>query len=222
MKKAKTTISILLALLLTAGFSSCSLRYGTNTTTSTPSLSDSEIFNEESSSDEIPEEENSSEDTSIEESTPEELPEEDSSSEDSSIEESIPEEFPEEDSSSEDNSIEDSIPEEIPEEDGSHSDSSKEDSSGEEPPQPDLGYELIKPLNDPTSPTTLIKTKYSTEGAVVADVIATDFGADPTGTIDSTSAIQAALNQASSLGGGTVFLPIGKYLVLRERGRLHA
>ena len=64
MKKAKTTISILLALLLAAGFSSCSLLRGTNATTSTPSLNDSEIFNEESSSEDITSEESSSSDAS--------------------------------------------------------------------------------------------------------------------------------------------------------------
>jgi hypothetical protein len=37
-----------------------------------------------------------------------------------------------------------------------------------------------------------------------------DFGADPTGTADSTAAIQAALNSFSSLGG-SVFFPVGQY-----------
>ena len=40
-----------------------------------------------------------------------------------------------------------------------------------------------------------------------------DFGADPTGIADSTSAIQAALNQAVANGGGTVFAPSGTYLI---------
>ena len=78
---------------------------------------------------------------------------------------------------------------------------------------PNLGYEFTKPLNDNTDHVTLIKTKYKTEGAVVVDAIATDFGADPTGTSDSTAAIRSALAYAESLGGGTVFLPVGKYLV---------
>ncbi len=81
----------------------------------------------------------------------------------------------------------------------------------EDPPVPT--YELIKPINDINSPKTLIKTKYETESAVVADVIATDFGADPSGEEDSTNAIQSAINEVQKLGGGTVFLPIGKYLV---------
>ena len=79
--------------------------------------------------------------------------------------------------------------------------------------QPKPSYELIKPTNDSASAKTLIKTKYATDGAVIADLIATDFGADPTGEKDSTAAIQSALSQASSQGGGTVFLPIGRYLV---------
>ncbi|KGC03165.1 pectate lyase superfamily protein [Burkholderia multivorans] len=41
-------------------------------------------------------------------------------------------------------------------------------------------------------------------------VSATDFGADPTGTVSSTAAIQAAIN-AVTAKGGTVFLPIGTY-----------
>lgn len=39
------------------------------------------------------------------------------------------------------------------------------------------------------------------------------FGADPTGTTDSTSAIQAALNQAGASGGGIVTLPTGIYII---------
>lgn len=42
------------------------------------------------------------------------------------------------------------------------------------------------------------------------DVVA-QFGADPTGGMDATSAIQAALNAAGSAGGGVVFLPKGLY-----------
>ena len=83
----------------------------------------------------------------------------------------------------------------------------------EEEPQPQPDYELIKPLNDSSSSKTLIKTKYKTDGAVVADVIATEFGADPTGETDSTAAIQSAISAVNALGGGTVFLPVGKYVV---------
>ncbi|MEE2829574.1 MAG: DNRLRE domain-containing protein [Myxococcota bacterium] len=47
----------------------------------------------------------------------------------------------------------------------------------------------------------------------VLDVTDPTYGADPTGSSDSTAAIQAALDDAGSLGGGTVFLPEGSYLV---------
>lgn len=97
--------------------------------------------------------------------------------------------------------------------DDTSDDSSSDENVEEDEPQEDLGYEVIKPLNDASSFKSLIKTKYATDGAVVVDGIATDFGADPTGSIDSTSAIQSALNYVSGLGGGTVFLPCGKYLV---------
>ena len=60
----------------------------------------------------------------------------------------------------------------------------------------------------------LIISSFNPEEAIVANVIATeDNKADPTGTVDSTSAIQAALDQCAAQGGGTVFLPSGTYLV---------
>ncbi len=61
----------------------------------------------------------------------------------------------------------------------------------------------------------LVKTRFGTKDAVIADIIATDkeYGADPTGKADSTKAIQKALNEVSERGGGTVFLPAGQYKV---------
>ncbi|HXA57752.1 MAG TPA: discoidin domain-containing protein, partial [Streptosporangiaceae bacterium] len=59
----------------------------------------------------------------------------------------------------------------------------------------------------------LIKTKYATEDAVVADFDATAYGADPQGVKDSTKAIQAALYDCYDAGGGTVWLPDGTYRV---------
>jgi len=55
----------------------------------------------------------------------------------------------------------------------------------------------------------------TTDEVVVADAVATDspFHADNTGLIDSTSAIQAALDAVADMGGGTVFLPAGMYRV---------
>ena len=103
--------------------------------------------------------------------------------------------------------------EEVSSEEIISSESSEETDEPSDEPSIRPNYELVKPLNDEQSSFTLVKTKYSTEGTVLADVIATDFGADPTGETDSTLAIQTAINEVNSLGGGTVFLPIGKYLV---------
>lgn len=40
-----------------------------------------------------------------------------------------------------------------------------------------------------------------------------DFGADPTGATDSTTAIQNAVNSLSGAGRGTIFFPVGSYVV---------
>lgn len=50
-------------------------------------------------------------------------------------------------------------------------------------------------------------------GIEVGDLNILDFGADPTGLTDSSSAIQSALDVCSDLGGGTVYLPAGRYLI---------
>ena len=61
----------------------------------------------------------------------------------------------------------------------------------------------------------LIKTVYATEQTVIADIIITPekYDVDPTGVKDSTKGIQQAVKDCRSLGGGTVFLPAGQYLV---------
>jgi len=61
----------------------------------------------------------------------------------------------------------------------------------------------------------IIPTMYPTEDVVIADIIATQapYCADPTGQTDSTEAIRQALNDCASLGGGTVFLPAGVYML---------
>lgn len=58
-------------------------------------------------------------------------------------------------------------------------------------------------------------TVYPTEDIVVADYVVTDpaYGADPTGVNDSTAAIQQAIDDCYYYGGGTVWLPAGKYKV---------
>lgn len=61
----------------------------------------------------------------------------------------------------------------------------------------------------------IIETIYETDDVVIADVVATDplYGADNTGLKDSTKAIQLALNHCQVNGGGTVWLPAGKYKI---------
>ncbi|MFC8734177.1 discoidin domain-containing protein [Luteimicrobium sp. NPDC057192] len=59
----------------------------------------------------------------------------------------------------------------------------------------------------------VVKTRFPTEDVVVADVDASDYGVDPTGKADSTAGIQAALDTCHDAGGGTVWLPAGRYRV---------
>ncbi|NLP47356.1 MAG: hypothetical protein GX345_00245 [Clostridiales bacterium] len=83
-----------------------------------------------------------------------------------------------------------------------------------------LTFILILPLSFQTvamaaqSPC-LVATVYETEHAVLADIIATraPYYADPTGQADAAAAIQKALDDCQAAGGGTVFLPVGEYLV---------
>ncbi len=51
-----------------------------------------------------------------------------------------------------------------------------------------------------------------TEMSSVHDIVK-DFGADPQGVTDSTTAIQNAVNAASNAKGGTVYVPVGTFLV---------
>jgi hypothetical protein len=60
---------------------------------------------------------------------------------------------------------------------------------------------------------TLVSTVNPTEDAVVADFDATSYGADRSGRQDSTKAIQNALYACQDAGGGTVWLPAGRYVV---------
>ncbi|MFK4085345.1 discoidin domain-containing protein [Kribbella sp. NPDC020789] len=59
----------------------------------------------------------------------------------------------------------------------------------------------------------LVETVNPTEDGVVADFDATAYGADRSGRNDSTKAIQAAIYACQDAGGGTVWLPAGKYKV---------
>ena len=57
----------------------------------------------------------------------------------------------------------------------------------------------------------IIKTKYPTADVVVAGYNVEDFGAKGDGRKDCTKAFQTALNKMREAGGGTVFVPEGKY-----------
>ena len=89
------------------------------------------------------------------------------------------------------------------------------DESGEEP-KPSAPDEDADPVTVGEG-AVMVKTKYTKDDVVVADVIATEapYLADPTGKTDSTTAIQNALYAVEDLGGGVVFLPAGDYLVTR-------
>ena len=83
--------------------------------------------------------------------------------------------------------------------------------------------QTVSPITTSGTPTTekdmatpcIIATKYQTADVVIADVVATNsaYGADSTGAKDSTQAIQKALNDCRATGGGTVWLPAGKYKI---------
>ncbi|MBQ6163010.1 MAG: hypothetical protein IJK23_00910 [Clostridia bacterium] len=59
----------------------------------------------------------------------------------------------------------------------------------------------------------IIETVYPTEDIVIADIVATEapYNADATGENDVSAVLQNALNDCASNGGGTVFLPVGRY-----------
>ncbi len=59
----------------------------------------------------------------------------------------------------------------------------------------------------------LVKTVNPTEDGVIADFDATEYGADRSGRRDSTKAIQQAIYACQDAGGGTVWLPAGRYQV---------
>lgn len=60
----------------------------------------------------------------------------------------------------------------------------------------------------------LVIPDFATSDNVIADYDASEqFGADPSGATDSSSAIQSALNACKNDGGGTVWLPHGNYRV---------
>ena len=91
---------------------------------------------------------------------------------------------------------------------------------------PEGGIPLPTPTPSPTpSPTPvprsgnarIVELTYETQDIVVVDYdVVSDYGADATGASDATSAIQQALNDCHSNGGGTVWVPAGTYQVTRS------
>lgn len=66
----------------------------------------------------------------------------------------------------------------------------------------------------PTSPQwKVIKTKSTTPDTVIAGYNVVDFGAQGDGHADCTGAFQQALDQMAAAGGGTVFVPAGRYVI---------
>ena len=61
----------------------------------------------------------------------------------------------------------------------------------------------------------IVETVYPTQDVVSADLVATQapYAADPAGKADAAPEIQRALNDCAANGGGTVFLPVGRYLI---------
>ena len=71
------------------------------------------------------------------------------------------------------------------------------------------------PGADEKGPARIVETRFPTEDVVVADIVVTDgaYGADNTGKEDCSAIIQTALNDCARAGGGTVYLPAGRYLM---------
>lgn len=69
-------------------------------------------------------------------------------------------------------------------------------------------------INTTTVNTRIVSNHFATDDVVVMDYDAVvDFGADNTGIIDASPAIIQALTNCSNNGGGTVWLPSGKYRI---------
>ncbi len=64
----------------------------------------------------------------------------------------------------------------------------------------------------------IIETVYPTDDTVIADIVLTEepYFADNTGVKDCSDILQRAVNDCSNNGGGTVFLPVGKYRITKS------
>lgn len=63
--------------------------------------------------------------------------------------------------------------------------------------------------------TGLVSTRFETDSYIVADANVRAFGALGNGYTDDTEAFQAAIDYVSSLGGGTVYVPVGYYCLTK-------
>ncbi len=89
------------------------------------------------------------------------------------------------------------------------------DEQSKDPIVPDP-TDTARPSRNPNAGKTapyVVEPLYKTNESIVAAVDVLECGADPTGQSDSTDAFRAALKQAESLGGGTVWVPAGDYLI---------
>lgn len=87
-----------------------------------------------------------------------------------------------------------------------------------EPTTPaDTGYSGTTERPEPTAYDVplIIENEYESEEIIIADAVVTDpeYGADPTGEKDSRLAIQRAISDVAEQGGGTVYIPAGRYRV---------
>lgn len=59
----------------------------------------------------------------------------------------------------------------------------------------------------------IVKTVYPVEDTVIADIVVTEapYNLDNTGKADCTAGLQQAIDDCAANGGGTVFMPVGKY-----------
>ena len=78
-----------------------------------------------------------------------------------------------------------------------------------------VGFSAPVCLARETPAPVVVDTVYPTEDVVVADIVATEapYAVDSTGQTDCTAALQRALDDCARNGGGTVFLPVGRYLI---------
>lgn len=62
----------------------------------------------------------------------------------------------------------------------------------------------------------LVEPEYDTKDSIVAAADVTLYGADPTGEKDSSDAFRQALKEVGKAGGGTVWVPAGKYIISKN------